>query len=127
MKSVFFLSLISLTSLAWSVATPSAKDWKVVAESTGTCKEKLQVLAKEGEKFVYVTNGQAKTKLASEDGSAFSEQNAKPIVFTNNADKSLNESSEKFTFTQPAMVDGNPAKLHVSQNGVKDNCKMNLK
>lgn len=122
MKSVFFLSLLSIASLA-----SAATDWKVVAETTGACKEKLQVLAKEGEKYVLVTEGDTKTKLFAEDGSAYSEQNAKAVVYTNNSDKSLNESSKKFTFLQPAMVDGNPAKLNVSMNGVKDNCKMNLK
>lgn len=122
MKSVFFFSLLSLTTFAFS-----ATEWKVVAETTGSCKEKLQVLAKEGEKFVYVAEGDSKTKLFAEDGSAYSEQNGKAVVYSNNSDKTLNESSKKFTFIQPSMVDGNPPKLNVASNGVRDNCKMNLK
>ena len=122
MKSVFFLSLMS-----FSVFASSAPDWKVVAETTTACKEKLQVLAKEGEKFVYIADGDNKTKLFAEDGAAFSEQNAKPIVYTNANDKNLSETSKRFTFVQPSMVDGNPPKLNVAMNGVKDNCKMKLK
>lgn len=122
MKSVFFFSLLSLSTFAWT-----ATEWKVVAETTGACKEKLQVLAKDGEKFVYVAEGDTKTKLFAEDGSAFSEQNPRAVVYTNSNDKTLNESSKKFTFVQPSMVDGNPPKLNVASNGVKDNCKMNLK
>lgn len=122
MKSVFFLSLMSLSVFAWS-----AQEWKVVAETTTTCKEKLQVFAKEGEKYVYVADGDSKIKLFAEDGSAFSEQNAKPVVYTNATDKNLTEADKRFTFNQPSMVDGNPAKLVVASNGVKDNCKMKLK
>ncbi len=55
MKSVFFFLLMFLTTLAWS-----AEDWKVVAETTTRCKDKFQVLAKEGEKFVYIIDGSSK-------------------------------------------------------------------
>jgi hypothetical protein len=122
MKSVLFFSLMSLSFMAWS-----AQDWRVVADSTTACKEKFQVLAKEGEKFVYVTEGDTKTKLFAVDGSAFSEQNGKAVEFTNAGDKNLNDTSKRFTFVQPSMVDGNPPKLNVAMNGVKDNCKMKLK
>jgi hypothetical protein len=123
MKSVFFFSLFVFSVFARS----TTNDWKVVAESTTACKEKLQVLAKEGEKFVYVADGDTKTKLFAEDGAVFSEQNGKPIVYTNANDKNLNETSKRFTFVQPSMVDGNSAKLNVAMNGVRDNCKMRLK
>jgi len=122
MKSVFFLSLMS-----FSVFAGTAQNWKVIAESTTACKEKLHVLAKEGEKFVYIADGEGKTKIFAEDGSRFSEQNGKAIVYTNANDKTLNDTSKRFTFVQPSMVDGNPPKLNVSMNGVKDNCKMKLK
>jgi hypothetical protein len=122
MKSVFLLSLMSLTTFAYS-----ASEWKVVAETTTSCKEKIQVLAKEGEKFVYVADGDAKTKLFAEDGTAFSETNGKEVVFSNAKDKSLDAADKRFTFTQPSMVDGNPPKINVVMNGVKDNCKLNLK
>ena len=122
MKSVFFLSLMSLSVLAWS-----AQEWKVVAETTTSCKEKMQVFAKEGEKFVYVADGDTKIKLFAEDGSAFSQQNAKAVTYTNASDKNLDDAAKRFTFVQPSMVDGNPSKLNVAMNGVKDNCKMKLK
>lgn len=123
MKSVFLLSLMSLTSLAYAAAA----EWKVVAETTTNCKEKIQVMAKEGEKFVYVTDGTTKTKLAAEAGAAYSDQSGKAVVFSNEKDSSLSGVSKRFTFTNPAMVDGNPPKINVSVNGVKDNCKLTLK
>lgn len=122
MKSVFFFSLMTLTTFAWS-----AHGWKVVAVTTNGCKEKVEVLAKEGENFVYVNEGDVKTKLFSEDGSTYSEQNGKAVTFTNTADKTLSPADSRYTFVQPSMVDGNPAKLQVATNGLKTNCKMNLK
>lgn len=119
MKSFLFFSLMALTSLTWA-----AQDWKVVAVTTNNCQEKVEVLAKEGEKFVYVNDGSAKTKLFAEDGSSFSEQSGKMITFSNNSDKN---SSEKYTFVQPSMVDPNPAKIEIAANGLKANCKMKLK
>ena len=120
MKSVFLLSLMCLSTFAYS-----ASDWKVVAVTTTSCKEKVQVMAKDGEKFVRVTDGSNETKLFAEDGSAFSEQNAKAVVYSNKSDKSL--TAKHFTFTQPAMVDGNPPKIEIATNGVKDHCKLSLK
>ncbi|MBA2406151.1 MAG: hypothetical protein H0V66_15355 [Bdellovibrionales bacterium] len=123
MKSVFFLSLMSLSVFAWS----ATQEWKVVAETTNACKDKIQVLAKEGEKFVYVADGNTKTKLFADDGSAFTETNGKSVTYSNANDKTLDDAAKRFTFVQPSMVDGNPAKLDVAMNGVKDNCKMKLK
>lgn len=122
MKSVFLLSLMSLTTFAYS-----ASEWKVVAETTTNCKEKIQVLAKEGEKFVYVADGDAKTKLFAEDGTTYSETNGKAVIFSNESDKNLDAAAKRFTFTQPSMVDGNPPKIDVAMNGVRDNCKLKLK
>lgn len=121
MKSVFLFSLLSLTSLAFA-----AQEWKVVAE-TINCKDKLQVLAREGENFVYVSDGSTKTKLLSENGMKFSEQNPKSVVFSNANDKNLSDASKRFTFVQPSMMDGNPPKMNISLNGVKDHCKLKLK
>ena len=122
MKSVLFLSLMMSSLGAWC-----AQDWKVIAETSNACKQKLQVMAKEGEKFVYVKEGDTKTKLFAEDGALFSEQNGKPIVYSNGQDKTLNDTSKRFTFVQPSMVDGSPPKLDVAFNGVKENCKMKLR
>lgn len=122
MKSAFFLCLLSFSFMAWS--TP---EWKVIAETTSACKEKRQVLAKEGEGFVYIAEGDTKTKLFAADGSSFSEQNGKAVVYSNTSDKTLNETAKRFTFIQPSMVDGNPPKLSAVMNGLKENCKMILK
>jgi hypothetical protein len=128
MKSVFFFSLMSLTILTTGSAW-AAQDWKVIAETT-KCTEKFKVLAKEGEKFVYVVDAkEAKTKLSSEDGATFSDHSGKSVIFSNHNDKTATNTN-KFTFVQPSMVDGNPPKLDVSLNsttGEKDNCKMSLK
>lgn len=121
MKSVFLLSLMSFSSFLMAATA----DWKVVAETTTNCKEKIQVLAKEGEKFVYVADGSNKTKLFSEDGTVYSEQNGKAVVYSNPTEKSL--SAKKFTFTQPSVVDGNPPKIDMAMNGVRDNCRLKLK
>lgn len=122
MKSVFLLSLMSLSTFAYS-----AIEWKVVAETTNSCKEKIQVLAKEGEKFVYVADGDTKTKLFAEDGEAYSETSGKAVVFSNESQKSLSPAAKRFTFTQPSMVDANPPKIDVAVNGVRDNCKLKMK
>ncbi len=76
MRSVIFFSLVLFSTFSWS-----APEWKVVAESTSNCTEKFQVLAKEGEKFVYVTDGHSKTKIDSLDGSAFSQKMARKSFF----------------------------------------------
>lgn len=122
MKSVFLLSLMSLTTFSFAAA-----EWKVVAETTTNCKEKVQVLAKEGEKFVYVANGNEKTKLFAEDGTAFSEQSGQAITFSNKKDKSLTNASKRISYTQPSMVDPNPPKIDLAMNGVSEKCKLSLK
>lgn len=122
MKSVILLSLMSFSTFAFST-----EDWKVVAETTNGCKETVKVMAKEGEKFVYATEGANQVKLFAEDGSAFTQQNPKAVVYTNRNDKKLSAAAKRFTFVQPAMVDGNLPKIEISANGVKDNCKLNLK
>ena len=122
MKSVFLLSLMSFATMAHS-----AQEWRVVATTTSACKEKVEVLAKVGEKFVYVNEAGVKTKLYSEDGSTFSDENPRSVVFTNTSDKSLSESSKRYTFIQPSMVDPNPAKIKLEMNQAFSNCKMTLK
>jgi hypothetical protein len=122
MKVSLFFLLISLSSFSWA-----DHDWKVVAESTNNCQEKFQVLAKEGEKFVYVSSGELKTKLFSQDGSAFSEQAGKALVFSNVSEKSQNQVGKQFSFTQPSVVDGNPPQLEMTMNQIQEKCRMKLK
>lgn len=113
MKQLFFITLFSMSSLAYSA------EWKVIAETT-TCDEKIQVLGKEGEKYVKAVTGNKETKLFAKDGSAFHENTMKPTEFVSkNADVT-------YTFRQPSYVEGNPPKIDVAYNGAKKRCKMNL-
>ena len=122
MKSVIFFSLMSLTTFVWSAA-----DWKVVAQTTTKCKDKFIVLAKEGEKFVYVVDGDSKTKLMAQEGAAYSSQNPRAVAFSNAGIKSQDDNLKQFTFNQPSMVDANPPKLNISMNDQSDKCNMRLK
>ena len=122
MKSVFFFLLMFLTTLAWS-----AEDWKVVAETTTRCKDKFQVLAKEGEKFVYIIDGSSKKKLIAEEGAIYSSQNPKAVTFSNPKNNPQNDNAKRFIFNQPSMVDANPPKLDISMNNQSEKCKMSLK
>ncbi len=114
MKQFFFISLLSLSSLAYSA------DWKVIAE-TISCDEKIQILGKEGEKFVKAVAGNEETKLFAKDGSEFHENTMKNTEFVSNG-----KSAVSYTFRQPSYVEGNPPKIDVAYNGLKKRCKMNL-
>ena len=116
MKSVFCLMLFS-----FSLTSFAASDWNVVAE-TVRCKSKLQVLAKEGENFVYVVDGNEKTQLFSEDKSPYQKNAPRAVVFQNDKDP-----KKGYVFTLPSGVEGNPPKLDVTRSGAKDHCRMNLK
>lgn len=108
MKSLLFVSLISLSSFAMA-----AQDWKVIAETT-SCDEKIEIMAKEGEKYVVAVKGTEKTKLFSKDGSAYAEQALKMTEFASE--------NKSVTFTQPSYVENNLPKIDV---GAK-RCKMNF-
>lgn len=116
MKHLFFITTLLLTSIICS-----ASEWKVVAETTA-CAEKIQILGKEGEKYVLAVHGDQKTKLISGDGSAFTENAMRSTEFT--SDKTNNVS---YTFIQPSYVEANPPKIDVSFNGAKKRCKMQLR
>lgn len=115
MKKILFLSLITLTTYA-----QAASDWKVIAETTN-CDEKIQIMGKEGEKFVKAVNNGRETKLFPKDKSLFHEENMKMTEF-----ESAKDADEKYTFIQPSYVEPNPPKIDVSMNGTKTRCKMNL-
>ena len=113
MKKYFFTALISLSSFAY------AAEWKVIAETT-SCDEKIQIMGKEGEKFVKAVAGNSETKLFAKDGSAFHENTMTSTEF------SSKDADVNYTFRQPGYVEGNPPKIDVSYNGAKKRCKMNL-
>lgn len=115
MKHLFFLALMSLSTVSMAAA-----DWKVIAETT-SCDEKIQIMGKEGEKYVMAVRGDEKTKLFAVDGSEFHENNMKPTEF-----KSDKSSDTSIYFLQPSYVEGNPPKIGVTSNGTKKRCKMDL-
>lgn len=123
MKSLFILTILSLSSFAFSAA-----EWKVIAESSD-CAEKVQILAKEGEKYVMAVKGEVKNKLVAKDGSAFKKDNMKSTEFVSEASTENTDSKKdgSMTFIQPAYVEGNPAKLDTIQNGKVKRCNLNSK
>lgn len=115
MKHLFFLALMSLSTVSMAAA-----DWKVVAETT-SCDEKIQIMGKEGEKYVMAVRGEEKTKLFATDGSVFHENTMRPTEF-----KSDKAGDVTYRFLQPSYVEGNPPKIDVAYNGTKKRCKMDL-
>lgn len=116
MRHILFLSLLSVTSFSWAAA-----DWKVVAETT-VCADKIQIMGKDGEKYVLAVNGNEKTKLFAKDGSAFNEDSMQTTEFT--AANANGDTS--YRFIHPSYVEANPPKIDVSYNGQKKRCKMEL-
>lgn len=113
MKKLLIVSLLSLSSLTF------ASDWKLVAETT-SCDEKIQVLGKEGEKYVLAVKGQEKTKLFAVDGSTFKHDSMKSTEFVSKTNDAT------YRFIQPSYVEANPPKIDVVNHGLKKRCKMEL-
>lgn len=114
MKHLLFISLMSLSSLTF------AADWKVVAETT-SCADKIQVMGKEGEKYVLAVKGEEKIKLFAKDGSAFTENSPKTTEFEAKSD------GVTYRFIHPSVVEANPPKIDVTFHGEKKRCKMDLR
>jgi hypothetical protein len=115
MKHLFFMAIMSISTMTHAVA-----EWKVVADTT-SCSDKIQVLGKEGEKYVLAVRGAEKIKLFAKDGAIFHENAMVSAQFV--SDKS---SDVTYTFTQPSQVEANPPKIDVAYNGAKKRCKMEL-
>jgi hypothetical protein len=114
MKYLFVLSLFSLPSIT------SAAEWKVIAETT-SCRERIQVLGKEGEKYVLAVKGDEKMRLFSKDGSLFLENSPQTTEFVfQNADVT-------YRFIRPSYVEANSPKMDVISHGQQKRCKMNLR
>lgn len=112
MRSIFFLSLITLSSACY------AQDWKVIAE-TENCQDQVQIMGKEGEKYVLAVHGDKKEKLFSKDGSSFKKDMEKTSFYANKNDQ--------YAFTQPSVVEANTPKLDMVKNGKKQHCRMMVK
>ncbi len=108
MKSFFTISLMALTSWAFADA-----GWKVIAV-TDNCREKVEILAKPGEKYVIADKNGEQEKLFAKDGSAFN-----PEGMAGNEFKSAN-----ITYGHPSMVEANPPKLDLVESGKKTHCRM---
>ncbi|MGE3609351.1 MAG: hypothetical protein AB7I27_07175 [Bacteriovoracaceae bacterium] len=104
----FFLFLMSLSTICLAQS-----DWKIVAESN-QCSEKIQILAKDGEKYVLVQSGENKIKLNSLDNSDFQTDSPKSITFK----------SDQYQFDWPAMMERNPPKLSFLKSRNKQACRM---
>lgn len=113
MKNLLFISILSLSSLAWA-----AQEWKVIAETT-VCDEKIQIMGKDGEKYVLAVKGDEKRKLFSKDGSAFNENSMQMTEFSSVGEPTYN-------FIHPSYVEANPPKIDVTYSGAKKRCKMEL-
>ncbi len=112
MKSVFLCSFFILLNSA--IAAPEG--WHPIAE-TSQCGEKVQILGKDGEKYVLAVHNSSETKLFSQDASVFNKNSMKNTVFL----------SKDYKFIHPSYVEGNPPKIIFNQNGMKQNCRMVLK
>lgn len=116
MKHLLVITIMSLSSFAWS-----ATDWKVVAETT-SCSDKIQIMGKEGEKYVLAVRGEDKVKLFAKDGGVFNENAMRSTQFVSEKNGDVT-----YTFTQPAYVEANPPKIDVAYGGNKSRCKMTSK
>ncbi len=111
MKTILFLSLVSFNLSA-------AVNWTSVGE-TENCPQKIEVFAKDGEKFVEVAMNGKRTKLFSVDKTAYSAETPRTTEFT-----SLDKAT---TYLQPSMTEGNPPKLSFVSGGSKEICKLTVK
>lgn len=122
MRTLYFISFFLVTAMGWA----AAREWKVVAESM-KCKTKYQILAKDGEKNVFVMKNGEKIRLNSIDGTPYSDESSKPQLFSNLQDETLSADEARYSYTRPAVFDGNTPKIDIIMNGEKVNCKMLLK
>lgn len=111
-----FLLLVSFFAISLtSVAAPAA--FKVVAETTNNCGEKVKILAAEGEKFVVASKNGEETKLTSESNSEYHKEGPDTVIFH----------AEGYTFVQPAVTNGNPPKINMASNDQRMKCSMKQK
>ena len=104
MKSLSAIFFFVLTS-----AYASPPDWNFVAE-TSNCSEKIKILAKEGESFVYAVKGEEKTKLMGEANNKYNKDATKAVTFTSQG----NSRGETISFTNPSVIEANLPKIQFS-------------
>lgn len=96
-----------------------ASNWKTIAQTTN-CDEKIQIMGKEGEKYVVALKGEEKIKLFSNDGSTFKSHSINSNEFTNEVE------GMKYRFIRPGDVEGNPPKIDLSIDNKRKRCRMEL-
>lgn len=115
------LALISIVSLN----AFAAAEWKVVSE-TENCPHKIQIKAKDGEKYVIAVNGKKEEKLFSSNGAGYDANTMNATEYmTDNKNKSKDAVS--YSFIQPSYVENRPAKLEIAQNGNMIRCPLVVK
>lgn len=120
MKSFFTLTLFTLTFHSFAAA-----EWKTIAE-TSNCPEKVQIMAKEGEKFVKLVHGGEEEKLFAQDGSAFTRDTPHKVMFVSPKTEGL-VSAKSYSFFRPAMMESTAPKLMINAKGKELRCQMTAK
>lgn len=117
MRTLLISSLFILSTSAFA----TIEGWQVIAESGKDCPEKVQILGKEGEKYVRALYDGKDQKLVAKSKEAFTSQAKREMVFESQKEESRNETVK---FTNPGMVESNVPKVEVVKNGKAHNCKM---
>jgi len=109
------------------LATSSfASEWKPIAQ-TVSCPQDVQILAKEGEKYVLASYNGTQHKLFSSDQTTYTPRALKSQEFASDITKEKYLLGEPtFVFEQQGEVEGNPPKLVISLSGVQHRCRMNI-
>lgn len=115
--------LISSLVLISAPALAAVEGWQVIAESGKDCPEKVQILGKEGEKYVRALYDGKDQKLVAKSKEAFSTEAKREMVFETQKEEARNETVK---FTNPGMVESNVPKIEVVKNGKTHNCNMQV-
>lgn len=118
MRSIFISSLLIFSASSFAA---SVDGWQIIAESTKDCPENVQILGKDGEKYVRALYDGKDQKLVSKNKEAFSANAKREMTFETMKEEAKNETVK---FTNPGMVESNMPKVEVVKNGETHNCKM---
>jgi hypothetical protein len=119
MRTLLLSSLFVLASSSYA----AVEGWQVIAESSKDCPEKVQILGKEGEKYVRALYDGKDQKLVSKNKEAFSTDAKREMTFETTKEESKNETVK---FTNPGMIESNVPKVEVVKNGKTHNCNMQV-
>lgn len=114
MRFLFIVFGLTAVSLSWA-ALP---DWKVIAE-TIECSEKIQIIAKDGEKFIFAVKGAEKIKLIPQDGSVFLRDNPKVMTY----ESEVQTNGDIISVNLPSVVQSALPKIYVSNKIKNDQSK----